>query len=69
MVSVACEIDSCSKLMDEILAGTETVDSLRKKAYAQSLLESLKNLEAPKFDQYDKVETKPELFIDDGFRQ
>lgn len=56
VISVACENDSCSKLMDKIAAGTETVDSLKKKAYAQSLLDLLKGLEAPKFDQFDKIE-------------
>ncbi|MFT6100589.1 MAG: hypothetical protein ACJAYF_003147 [Arenicella sp.] len=59
VISVACENDSCSKLMDKIVAGTETVDSLKIKAYAQSLLDSLKDIEAPKFDQFDKIENWP----------
>lgn len=55
VVSVACDSDSCSKILDEIIAGTETIKSLKQKAYAQSLLDSLKNIEAPKFDQFDKT--------------
>jgi len=59
VVSVACENEDCSKLMDRIAAGTETVESLKKKAYAQSLLDSLKGLEAPKFDKIEYLPTEP----------